>query len=150
MFANTNVSPLEMVKLQAQVLLPVLEAFQTERGEERATRIARTALQQLPHKLSQDIEAQSFDDPWQKWEAIYAVLIGRFSSDAKAEVPGQGSDAPVFNANESGSADIFRELGEQELRWALVCDVNSDVAAVGNSEVTVVSDANENEWCEVW
>jgi hypothetical protein len=149
-FAGTNVSLLEMAKLQAQVLLPVLKAFQSEIGEERANQIARTALQEWPHKLFQDMGARLHGDPRQEWEAIYAALIQRFSNDAEVEVLRQEPDAPEFNANGSRSADIFRELGKQELRSAPVCDEDLDIAAVSDSEVRIDLNAKENEWCEVW
>jgi hypothetical protein len=41
---NPNISLLDQVKLQAEVLLPVLEAFRAELGKERADRLALGAL----------------------------------------------------------------------------------------------------------
>jgi hypothetical protein len=45
-FANTDLSLLDMVKIQAQVLVPVLKAFRAELGEERANQIASAALRE--------------------------------------------------------------------------------------------------------
>jgi hypothetical protein len=149
-FAGTNAMLIEIVKLQAQVLLPVFKALRVEIGEERANRIARTTLREMPQKLFQDIGPKIPGSSRQKWEAIYSALIERFSGDVEAEMPGQERDALSSNVNGRRVADFFRELREQELRSVLACDVGLSIAAVDDCEVRINSDAKENEWCEVW
>ena len=76
-FAHTDVSLLDTVKLQAQVLVPLPKAFRTELGEARANQIATAALRDWSRKLYADIGAQLPGSPRQKWEAISAAGIAR-------------------------------------------------------------------------
>jgi hypothetical protein len=139
-----------MVKLQAQVLIPVLKAFRTEIGEDRANQIVRTALREWTHKLFQAIGKQLPGSPRQKWDAIYAALVPWFSSEVKVEMPDKKPGAPEISANGRRFSDFLRELGEQDLRSVPVCEMDLDMAAVPGSEVRIDSGANHNEWCEVW
>jgi len=79
-FANTNFSLLDMVKIQAQVLVPVLRAFRAELGEVRANQIASTALREWFQKLFHDVGARIPGSPRQKWEAIMAAVRPRIGN----------------------------------------------------------------------
>ena len=48
---NQDVSMLDRVKIQAQVLVPVIEAFRKEIGTQRANEILSNALQDWSRKL---------------------------------------------------------------------------------------------------
>ena len=134
-FANTNLSLLDMVKLQAQVLVPVLKAFRAELGAARANQIASTALREWSQKLYSDIGAQLPGSPRQKWEAINAAVIPRIGSAIDIEMFKREPDAVEFNITGCRYADFFRHLGEPELGAVLLCDVDVDIEAVGGSEV---------------
>jgi hypothetical protein len=148
--ADTNVSLFETVKLQAQVFLPVLKSLKTEIGEERANQIAWMALRKWSHKLFEEIGAQLPGSPKQERQAIYAALTQRFISELETEIHRQEPDDPEFSINECHFADFFREVGEQEARSILVCNMDLDVAAVRGSEIKIDSGARYNEGCEVW
>jgi hypothetical protein len=51
---NASVSLLEEVKLQAQVLVPLLKAFRAELGEERANQIMSAALRDWARNIFPD------------------------------------------------------------------------------------------------
>jgi hypothetical protein len=134
-YADTNLSLLDLVKLQAQVLVPLLKAFRAELGEVRANQIASTALREWSQKLYRDIGAQLPGSPQQKWEAIHAAALPRIGSAVDVEMLKQGPDALEFNITGCRYADFFRQLGEPELGAVLLCDLDIDVEAVGSPEV---------------
>jgi L-2-amino-thiazoline-4-carboxylic acid hydrolase-like protein len=134
-FADTNLSLLDMVKLQAQVLVPVLKAFRAELGAARANQIAGAALREWSQKLYSDIGARLPGSPRQKWEAINAAAIPRIGNAVDIEMLKQEPDAVEFNITGCRYADFFRQLGEPELGAVLLCDVDVDIEAVGGPEV---------------
>jgi len=134
-FAGTNLSLLEMAKLQAQVLVPVLKALRAELGEARANQLVSTALREWLHKLYQDIGAQLPGSPRQKWETINAAVRPRIGNAIEIERLKEEPDAWEFNIRRCRYAEFFRQLGEPELGAVLLCEVDVDIEAVGNPEV---------------
>jgi hypothetical protein len=134
-FADTSLSLLDMVKLQAQVLVPLLKAFRAELGEARANQIAGAALREWSRKLYADIGAQLPGSPRQKWEAINAAALPRIGNAVDFEMLKQEPEALEFNITGCRYADFFRQLGEPELGAVLLCDVDVDIEAVGGAEV---------------
>ena len=72
-----DVSILEQAKIQAQVLVPLLKAFQAELGTERANEIARKALGSWAYKMGKEVGAQGTGTAAQKMAAVLPV----FSAD---------------------------------------------------------------------
>ena len=54
----TNIPFIEQVKIQAQVLVPLLKTLQTELGEQRANQLVRKALGDSMRKAAEQIAAQ--------------------------------------------------------------------------------------------
>lgn len=116
---------IEQIKIQAQVLVPLVKALQAELGEERANAIVRQAL---------GAQYRKFGDRW--WQAQGDRSLGdklassfeRFAAgDAlEYEVVRQTTDA--FDANVTGCryAQFYQRLGVPELGFLLVC--SSDFA----------------------
>ena len=134
-FAGTNLSLLDMAKLQAQVLVPILKALRAELGETRANQLVSTALREWLRNLYRDIGAQLPGSPRQKWEAINAAVRPRIGNAIDIERLKQEPDAWEFNIRGCRYADFFRQLGEPELGAVLLCDVDVDIEAVGSPEV---------------
>lgn len=49
---------IEQIRIQAQVLVQLLRAFQNEIGSDRTNEIARKALRSFPHNLGQEMRLQ--------------------------------------------------------------------------------------------
>ncbi len=92
-FGQAGFSLFEKVKIQAQVLVPMLWTFRAEMGEERANQIARQALRQWSEKLFQDIGGQLSGSPRQKWEAFNKALFKQVGDDVDLGVLKQTPDA---------------------------------------------------------
>ena len=136
-FTTADISLLEMVKIQAQVLVPLLKTLRAELGEERANQLATKALREWMQKIYQEIGTQLPGSPRQKWETIMAVGRPRIGTDIALEVLTQEAEALEFNIMGCRYADFFRQLGEPELGALLVCNADLDVVAVGSPQVTM-------------
>ena len=111
---------IEQVKIQAQVLVPLSKALRTELGEERANALVRNALGDHFRKLGRET--------WQRYgtqsaeDKIERTWKGFAAADAlKYEVLKKTPDAYELNVTECQYAKFFRELGEPQLGFLLVC-----------------------------
>lgn len=118
---------IERVKIQAQVLIPLVKTHQAELGEERANAIVRRALGDLYRKLGEkwwrvrgsnnlgDGVASAFDE--------YAA------GDAlDYEVLKQTPDAFEINVNGCRYAEFYKELSTPELGFLLTCSADFPMA----------------------
>lgn len=118
---------IEQVKIQAQVLVPLVKALQAELGKERANAIVRKALGDLYRK---------FGEKWWRrqgardlGEKLASAFDGFAAGDAlDYEVVKQ--DPEAFDVNVTGCryAQFYNELGVPELGFLLIC--SSDFAMV--------------------
>jgi len=69
---SPKLSLLDEVKLQAEVILPVLRALRAEIGKEAADRIVGDALRQWARDLYHRIGEAKQGTPRQKWDAVWA------------------------------------------------------------------------------
>ncbi len=114
---------LEQAKIQAQVLVPLVKALQAELGEERANAIARKALGDVYRRLGE-----------QWWQAKGSQHVGEnmaraFAAFAKGEaldysVRAQSQDAYDIDVTACRYAQFYKELGEPELGFLLVCSLD--------------------------
>ena len=118
-----DVSLLEQVKIQAQVLVPLVKAFQAELGEERANAIIRRALGSLYRDYGDAWwRAQQGADVRQKLASTFAWFAGGNALDY--EVVKQSSDAFDVNVTGCRYAEFFKHLGAPELGFLLVCSAD--------------------------
>src|SRR5712691_1865195 len=114
-FARKMDIPLiEQVKIQAQVLVPLVKALQAELGEERANALVRKALGDLYRK---------YGEKW--WQARAARNLGEKVASAfemfaagdalKYKVVRETPEALDLNVTECRYAEFYKEIGAPEL-----------------------------------
>ena len=114
-----DVTLLERVKIQAEVLVPMVKALQKEVGEERGKAVAKEALADWARQMGQAIGAQGEGTPTEK---IAAALPAFSAGDAHdIDVLQQTDEAFDFNVTRCRYAQFYQELGEPELGFLLVC-----------------------------
>ena len=111
---------MEQAKIQAQVLVPLVKALQAELGEERANAIVRKALGDVYRRLGE-----------QWWRAKESRHVGEnmalaFAAFAKGDaldysVRAQSQDTYDIDVTGCRYAQFYKELGEPELGFLLVC-----------------------------
>ncbi len=132
---NPDISLLDKVKIQAQVLMPVLRAFRAALGAEQADQIVHTALREWSHQLFRDIGAQIEGSPMQKWAALRAAISPKANENVDFEMLRQEPEAIDANVTGCRYAEFFRRLGELDLGALLTCEADFDLVAVGNPDV---------------
>jgi|SRR5579871_4353933 len=114
---------IEQVKIQAQVLVPLVKALQAELGEERANAIVRKALGDLYRK---------FGEKW--WRAQGARNLGEKVASAfemfatgnalEYEVLKKTPEAFELNVTQCRYAEFYKKIGAPELGFLLTCSAD--------------------------
>lgn len=113
---------LEQVKIQAQVLVPLIKVFQAEFGRERTNAIVPQALWEFYRQFGEQWWAQTPGAPTEK----IAAAIEMFAIDNAIDVQllKQTPEAYEFNITGCRYAKFFRDLGVPELGYLLVCSID--------------------------
>lgn len=111
---------IEQAKIQAQVMVPLIKTLQAELGNERANTLVRKAVGKIYRQLG---------DQW--WNAKKSSDLGSnmaaaFASFSEGEaldytVLKQSKNAYEIDVTRCQYAEFFKELGEPELGFLLVC-----------------------------
>jgi hypothetical protein len=114
---------IEQVKIQAQILVPLVKALQAELGEERANALVRRALGDLYRRYGEEY-----------WRAKQEKDLGRVMSSAFAtfargdaidyRVREQSRDSFEIDVTGCRYAQFYKELGEPDLGFLLVCSAD--------------------------
>ena len=118
---------IEQVKIQGQVLVPIVKALQAELGEERANAIVRKTLGDLYRK---------YGEKWWRTQGArnlgekMASAFDRFAAEDALdyEVVEQSQDAFEVNVTECRYAKFYKEIGAPELGFLLTCSADFSMA----------------------
>ena len=123
-----TVSVLEQAKIQAQLLIPLIKALQAELGEARANALVRKALGDVFRRYGEEF-----------WRAKNETNLGKaiasaFRTYARDDaldyrVNEQSQDAFEIDVTRCRYAEFYKELGEPELGFLLVCSADFTTAA---------------------
>ena len=131
-----KISLLELVKIQAQVLVPVVRALRQELGAERANQIVADALRGWSREIYRKIGEEMQGRPAEKFESMMSAGTPKIGSDVDFDPLRQTSELYDFNITGCRYADFFRQLGEPELGALLLCEMDLHVIEqIGGPEV---------------
>ena len=122
-----SIAVIQQAKIQAQVVIPLVKALQTELGATRARSIVRSALGDL-YRHYGDVFARAKDA-----ENLGTIMASAFATYAREDaldyqVIEQSRDAFAIDVTGCRYAEFYRELGEPELGFLLVCSADFAVA----------------------
>jgi predicted ArsR family transcriptional regulator len=137
---DPKLSLLDKTRIQAQVLVPVLQALRSELGKEKADAIVKQALRAWSKQLFSAIGNGIDGSPRRKWAAMHTAMAECTERDVTVDMLRHDKDALEFNITRCRFAEFFRALGEPELGALLVCETDLDIAAAGSGEVTFTRD----------
>jgi len=122
-----GISVIEQAKIQAQVLVPLVKALQAELGEQRANSLVRTALGDTYRRYGEEFRRTKADD---NNLGMIMASASTYARDAALDyrVIEQSQDAFEFDVVGCRYAEFFKELGEPELGFLLVCDLDFPIA----------------------
>jgi hypothetical protein len=127
MEARVSATVLERTKIQAQVLVPLVKALRAELGEARANAVVRKTLGDLYRSYSEEFARARNETDLGKFVASAFKTYAR--DDAlEYDVLEQTPDAYAINIRRCRYAEFYKELGEPELGFLLVCTADFAVA----------------------
>ena len=120
-------SVIEQVKIQAQVLVPLVKALQAELGKERANSLVRTTLGHIYRRYGEEFRQTKKQN---NVGTIMASAWATYARDAALDyrVIEQSQDAFDFDVVGCRYAEFFKELSEPELGFLLVCELDFPIA----------------------
>jgi hypothetical protein len=118
---------IEQAKIQARVLVPLVKALQAELGEKRANALVRRALGDIYRRYGEEFWRTKSEKNLGK---IMASAFATFSrGDAlNYHVREQSQDAFEIDVTGCKYAEFYKELGEPELGFLLVCSADFTMA----------------------
>ena len=132
----STLSLLDEVKLQAEVILPILRSLRAEVGKEKADRIVGDALRNWARDLYHRIGESKPGSPRQKWDAVWGEdMRPRIGDAVDRDMLKDDETVREYNITRCQYAEFFRGLGEPELGGILLCDSDFHIADVGASSV---------------
>ena len=118
---------IEQVKIQAQVLVPLVKALQAELGEERANAIVRNALGDLYRRYGEKWwRTQGARDLGEKMASAFDMFAAGDALDY--EVVKQAADTFEINVTQCRYAKFYHEIGAPELGFLLTCSADFPMA----------------------
>jgi predicted ArsR family transcriptional regulator len=114
---------IEQVKIQAQVLVPLVRTLQAELGEERANALVRKSLGALYRQFG---EAWCRQQGTRRFDEKLGIAFEKFTAgDAlDYEVLKQTTDTFELNVTGCRYAKFYQELGAPELGFLLTCSAD--------------------------
>jgi hypothetical protein len=132
---NPAISLLDQLRIEAQVLVPVLEALRGELGRERADELVTTAVRDWRREVIVRAGALMPGSPKERFEAFMTSSFQRIGEDVVTEVLKQESEALEIDIVGCRYADLFHALGEPGLGAAMACECDDHMADVVGPEL---------------
>jgi L-2-amino-thiazoline-4-carboxylic acid hydrolase len=125
--APVSIPVIQQAKIQAQVLVPLVKALQAELGKERANSIVRKALGDLYRGFGEQFWRAKNEKNLGK--AIASAFTTYARDDAlHYDIIEQSENSFAFDVTRCRYAEFYKELGEPELGFLLVCAADFDTA----------------------
>ena len=137
---HPGLSLLDKTRIQAQVLVPLLRTLRAELGEARADAIVRQSLRDWSRQVFAAVGNGVDGRPRRKWAAMHTALADITAAEVTVEMHRHDDEALEFDVTACRFAEFFRALGEPDLGALLICETDVDIAAAGESEVSLTRD----------
>jgi hypothetical protein len=124
---SVSVPVIQQAKIQAEVLVPLIKALQAELGEQRANALVRRALGDTYRRYGEEFWQTKNETNLGK--AIASAFVQYAREDAlDYRVIEQSQDAFEIEITRCRYAEFYKELGEPELGFLLVCGADFTTA----------------------
>ena len=118
-----DIPVIEQAKIQAQVLVPLVKALQAELGEERANALVSKTLGDVYRRFGEQWwRARRSGNVGENMASAFAAFAKGSAIDTK--VRAQSADAYEIDVTACRYAQFYKELGEPELGFLLVCSLD--------------------------
>jgi hypothetical protein len=122
-----DIPVIQQAKIQAQILVPLIKALQAELGEERANALVRKALGDTYRRFGEEFWRTKNE------KNLGKTMASAWATYARADaldysVIEQSQDAFEIDVTGCRYAEFYKELGEPELGFLLVCSADFTTA----------------------
>jgi hypothetical protein len=131
----SDITMLDKVKIQAQVLVPVMRALRAELGRDKADALVKGALRDWSKGLFAEIGKDIEGSPYRKFATMNTSLADVTMQEVSFDMHRRDKQALEFDITSCRFAEFFRAIGEPELGALLICHVDADIADAGGDEV---------------
>jgi hypothetical protein len=131
----SDITMLDKVKIQAQVLVPVMRALRAELGRDKADALVKGALRDWSKGIFAEIGKDIEGSPYRKFATMNTALADVTMQEVNFDMHRRDKQALEFDITSCRFAEFFRALGEPELGALLICHVDADIADAGGDEV---------------
>ena len=114
---------IQQAKIQAQILVPLVKALQEELGEERAHALVRRVLGDIYRRYGEEFwQTKNEKNLGKNIASAFATFAREDALDYR--VREQSQDAYAIDVTRCRYAEFYKELGEPELGFLLVCSAD--------------------------
>ena len=118
---------IQQAKIQAQILVPLVKTLQAELGEERANALVRRSLGDIYRRYGEEFWRTKNE------RNLGKIMASAFATYAREDaldyrVIEQSQDAFEIDVTGCQYAEFYKELGEPELGFLLVCSADFPTA----------------------
>ena len=132
---ESQISYLNRVKAQSEVLIPVLKRLRKELGNDRANELVYGALRDWSREAFAQAASNKEGSGFEIWSAMDEELAALTGDDIEYETLREDSEALDLNVTSCKFAQFFKELNEPELGAILSCEVDHHMTAASQQEV---------------
>jgi hypothetical protein len=151
---NEKMIPLfDEVKLQAQILVPIINELRIELGKKKADELIGKAIRPYVRSVYHKIGERKSGEPFEKWEKAWDEIRPRIGNDVEREYIRNDDSSREYNVKRCRFAEFFKEIGEPELGTMLMCDFDYYIAEIGAPIVvltrtqTIMEGADHCDFC---
>ena len=134
---DPKLSFLDKVKIQAQVLVPVLRALRAALGKDQADALVRQALRDWSRQLFAQVGESIEGSPRRKWATMRSAFDDVTAKEVDFEILRQDKEALDIDVTHCRFAAFFRAIGEPELGALLICQTDLDITIPSDGAVTL-------------
>ena len=116
---------IQQAKIQAQVLVPLVKALQAELGEERANSLVRRALGDIYRRYGEEFSRRKNEKNLGK---VVASAFATYARENALDYRVIVTNAFEIDVTRCRYAEFYKELGEPELGFLLVCSADLTTA----------------------
>jgi hypothetical protein len=150
---SEDISTMDQVVIQAQVLLPLARALREEIGEPRTRELLSVAIEEASRARIRDQAEQLEGSPLEKFQAMMDRSARVNGPQLELEVHEMKPELLQFDVKSCKYAELFQALGETEIGAMLLCAGDAYVAEVGGPAVefsrsqTLMQGASHCDFC---
>ena len=153
---ESQVSIFDEIKIQTQVILPILNSLRAEIGKEKADKIVFDTLKVIIRRKYHEIGKRKSGNPYEKWVQTWDEVRPRIGDNVERDFIKNDSTGRIYNVTRCKFAEYFKEINEPELGMRLMCDFDQYIAEIGEPIVkftrtkTIMEGGNTCDFCYVF